>query len=604
MNYNNNQNDEYYQGIMAIVDDIVSSDLSQGAVVLMQQQQQQTDAVNDDGEQQQPSLPTLTTLQKEAMLLLHQQQYTSCEILARLDWSRCIQERRSDRMDIHMIAECYYRQEKWAAAKELFQVLFHYDQLKYRYKAACCSLKMGNLIEAIIVLEHIAMDTRTLQIHMLLGKLYVATSRKQLAIDSYTAALRLNPYTLEAVSVLASLGTEKVPITQALETGLSRKVLVHPDGGQFAFLFKEMIMILTARYHHQTTLALQLLRKLSTEYPDNVYLLLIQAELAVQSNHESATDLFHRVRTLEPGNVTGMDQYANLLGKAGKLHELSDLTDSMLQIDDKSPVSWTCLSLYHKYQVLSDSSNSASTNGDPIASALKFVEKAIALDQKHAFAHYIRGTILLEEHRPEYAAVSFFRSIEIQPTVSTYEGLVDAYLAAGKDREAIAAAKSAYNLAPRDPRTQTLVGLALAQGSTAPAKRSLKKALQMSPSMARPLFCLVEILRAEKDYDQCIELLTNALEAEALTMGCNSSLARLEDIYCRMGSIYMSKESYREAADAYDRALAANTSCNTAIEALDRLEKLMRGLDPNENSDDIVEDSDIEATTHRSSPPV
>ena len=591
MNNNDNskhfRNDLYYQNLTTIVDDIVSSDLRH-------QQRSINDAVVDEDIRQTspPVVLQLTTLQKEAITLLQQQQYTSSEILARFDWSRCAIEGRSDRIDIHIIAECYYQQDKWTAAKELYEVLFGYDNVKYRYKAACCSHKLGSLIEAIMVLEDIAVDSRTLPIHMLLGKLYTATSRKQLAIDAYLSALRLNPYALEAITALASLGTDKAPITSALEFSLTTmsQFDVH-----FAFLTKEIVLVLTAKYRHQTTLALQLLQKVSAEYPDNVFLLLIHAELALlQSNHVSAKDLFHRVRSLEPGNVTGMDQYANLLGMSRKINELSDLTDRMLQIDDKSPVSWTCLALYHKYH---------GRNDNNAANALKFVEKAIALDQKHAFAHYIRGTILFEEHRPEYAAVSFFRSIEIQPTVATYEGLVDSYLAARKDREAIAAAKTAYNLAPRDPRTQTLVGLALVQGSAAPAKRSLTKALQMSPSLSRPLFCLVEILRAEKDFDQCIELLNKALEANSVSVGHNSSLASNEDIFCRIGSIYTSKESYKEAVNVYNCALAANTYCNIAIEELDRLEKLMRGLDPNENSDDIVEDNDADAA-HRSSPPV
>jgi anaphase-promoting complex subunit 7 len=601
-----NRNNFYYQNLMSIVDDIVATDIYHQQEVLMYHHENNN--LNDDeiqhGDAQQ--FVKLTTLQKEAITLLHQQQYMSCEILARLDLSRCTIEKRNDRIDIHIIAECYYRQDKWAAAKELFEILFCYDNIRYRYKVACCSQKMGSLIEAICVLEDIPIDSRTLQIHMLLAKLYTATSKKQSAIDSYLSALRINPYTLEAIQMLAMLGADKAPITTALDIGRTTKIS-HDNSGQYAFLSKEIVLILTAKYRHQTTLALQLLQKLNMEYPDNVFLLLIEAELALQTNHESTKDIFHRIRSLDPGTTTGMDQYANILGSTGKIHELSDLTDSMLQLDDKSPISWTCLALYHKYQNRRDTSNTSgnnNNNSDAIASALKFVEKAIALDQKHAFAHYIRGTILLEEHRPEYAAVSFFRSIEIQPTVATYEGLVDAYLAAGKDKEAIAAAKTAYNLAPRDPRTQTLVGLALAQGSAAQAKRSLNKALQISPSLARPLYCLIEILRAEKDYEQCIELLNKALQAQSLTLGYNSSMASIEEIYCRMGSICTSMENYKEAINSYDRALAANTYCNTAIEALDRLDKLMRGLDPNENSDDIVEDNDPDITTHRNSSPV
>ena len=67
--------------------------------------------------------------------------------------------------------------------------------------------------------------------------------------------------------------------------------------------------------------------------------------------------------------------------------------------------------------------------------ALKFIDKAISLDQRHAFSHFVRGKILLDDRRPDYAGVSFFRSNEIEPTIATYEGLVDAYLEASKEKE-------------------------------------------------------------------------------------------------------------------------------------------------------------------------
>lgn len=562
MNYNKSL---YYHDLAAVVEDVVSS----------------------TSQEQFPLEQPLTDWQKEALALLHEQQYVSCEILARLDWSKCAVEKRSELVDIHLLAECCFQQDKWAAAKEFYELLYCYNHVKYRYKVASCLQKMGSLVEAVCVLEDIPVDSRTLQVHMLLGKLYTATSRKQVAIDSYLRALKINPNALEAVYALAALGIDKAPISAALDAGHANPIQKRNS----SFSLHEIVVMLTAKHRHQNGLALQLAQKLSVEYPDNVHYLLLQAELHQQTNDEAAEELYSRVRLLEPGNTVGMDQYANILGQAGKLHELSDLTDSMLAMDDKSPVSWTCLALYHKHQSTQD------PHGDHIASALKFVEKAIALDQRHAYAHYIRGTILLEEHRPEYAAVSFFRSNEIQPAVAAYEGLVDAYLAAGKDKEAIAAAKAAYNMAPRDPRTQTLVGLALAQGSAAQAKRSLTKALQASPALSRPLFCLVEILRLEKDYGQCIDLLQQALEGEAATVGSNSNLAHADEIFCRMGGIYTAMEHFKEAVNAYNRALAVNPDCVQAVQALDRLEKLMRGLDPNVNSDDIVEDNETDAAS-------
>jgi len=393
-------------------------------------------------------------------------------------------------------------------------------------------------------------------------------------VDAFLSALRENPFAIEAIHALADLGADKTAITAALDAGFERRGL---SDSQEAFTSRELIILLTAKQRHQAALAQQIAQKLSTEYPDNVYLLQLQAGLHLQKNDSvEAEELFQTIRRLEPANSQCMDQYANLLGQSGKLHELSDLTDSLLQADDKSATAWTCLALYHKWNQRSE--------------ALKFVEKAIAVDQRHAFAHYIRGTVLLQDHRPEYAAVSFFRSNEIHPDIGTYEGLVDAYLAAGKDKEAVAAAKEAYNMAPRDPRTLTLTGLALAQHSNqanmVKAKRSLTKALQMCPALSRPLFCLVEIHRLEKDYTTCIDLLKKALEGTDQ----NPSMAEPAIILSKMGEIYTVMENYRDAVDAFHRALAVNPNYQPAVQSLDQLEKLMRGVDPN-SSDEVVEDA-------------
>ena len=183
------------------------------------------------------------------------------------------------------------------------------------------------------------MDSRSLQVHMLLGKLYTATSRKHPAAESYLRALKENPYAMEAVQALASLGAEKckAPIAAALDAGHARRE-IQEENNNFALFSKEFVFMLTAKYRHQTGLAWQLAQKLSTEYPDNIHLLLAPASgtLPTEQRRSSRRILSSRshARTLEPGNTVGMDQYANILGQAGKLHELSDLTDSMLQMDD------------------------------------------------------------------------------------------------------------------------------------------------------------------------------------------------------------------------------------------------------------------------------
>ena len=185
------------------------------------------------------------------------------------------------------------------------------------------------------------------------------------------------------------------------------------------------------------------------------------------------------------------------------------------------------------------------------------------MDQRHAFAHRLRGAILLADSRPEHAAVSFFRSNEIVPDVTSYEGLVDSYLAAGKYKEAIIAAREAINAAPRDPRAVTLVGLALAQGQLGAdsgegmekAKRALRKALTLDPSALRPLMALVSIHVHEKDYDTCIDLLKQGIEG---TTDSQNLLHGQDVLQSRLGEIYMLSENYKEAIASFHAAIAMN----------------------------------------------
>lgn len=522
-----------------------------------------------------PPVTSLTTLQKEAFKLLGGRQFASCEILTTLDLSRAEAEDRSRHIDLHLLAECAFQQGQWVTAKALYCQLFDYDESLYRFKVACCLEKMEYMVEAIYTIDEIPLSQRTEDVHILYAKLHVASSSTQKAIEAFLEALRKNPYAIEAVYALASLNTDTAKILSAIDEG-HRK-----HGGEQENIVKEIALVLCAKVRHQTTTALQKADALAIEYPGNVEIMSLRAELYQQIvDYSTAESIYKDVRSAAPYRTRGMDRYADLLGHFGKISALSELADEMLILDDRSPVAWTCLAIYQKYAFPSQV--------EQVNKALKFIDKAIALDQRHSFAHFVRGTILLEGHRPEYAAVAFFRSNEIEPAIATFEGLVDAYMEASKNKEAVAAAKQVWSLAPRDPRTLTLTGLALAQCSDAQAKRPLKKALQMSPALARPLFCLVDLYKQEHQYDACLEILNEALSACSDSSGAN--IAKLEHILCAIGDVHAATEKYNSAFDAYNRALAANPSHGKARESLEQLEKLMKGLDPNENSDDIVED--------------
>jgi tetratricopeptide (TPR) repeat protein len=99
---------------------------------------------------------------------------------------------------------------------------------------------------------------------------------------------------------------------------------------------------------------------------------------------------------------------------------------------------------------------------------------------------------------------------------------------------------------------------------------------------------LVDIYCHQQEYDTCIELLNEGLEGNTAAQG---DLYGQDHILCKLGEIYTHQENYKEAIGAFHRALGLNPSLASAQRSMDRVEKLMRGLDPNETGDEIVEDS-------------
>lgn len=197
------------------------------------------------------------------------------------------------------------------------------------------------------------------------------------------------------------------------------------------------------------------------------------------------------------------------------------------------------------------------------------MEKAIALDQRHAFAHRLRGSILLADNRADHACVAFFRANEIARDIASYEGLVEAYIAADKYREAICTAKEAISLARGNPRAVALVGWAFAQASDSQsmvvegrdkAKRALRTALTLDPSAIRPLFALVDIYAQERDFEACTTLLKRGMEGT--TESSSTGMHNHQDLlYAKLGEVHTLSAGYQEAMTCFHTAIAMNPNC-------------------------------------------
>lgn len=74
------------------------------------------------------------------------------------------------------------------------------------------------------------------------------------------------------------------------------------------------------------------------------------------------------------------------------------------------------------------------------------VERALQLQPQHVLAYHVKGSLLLTLARPELAIHTFLAAKELSKDVHSFKGLVDAYLAAHRYKEALGAAKDAVQV--------------------------------------------------------------------------------------------------------------------------------------------------------------
>eukprot|EP00252_Welwitschia_mirabilis_P013278 TRINITY_DN29263_c0_g1_i1.p1 TRINITY_DN29263_c0_g1~~TRINITY_DN29263_c0_g1_i1.p1 ORF type:complete len:415 (-),score=106.73 TRINITY_DN29263_c0_g1_i1:72-1274(-) len=392
---------------------------------------------------------------------------------------------------------------------------------------------------------------------------------------AYKEALRQCPYVLEAIAALAELGLSLKDIIYVLQQAQNRTGKISSDPETLRWLQRYAEAQFAAASNDQKG-ALEHYGHLSFRFPSNLHLLLetARAQTAIGKTDEAVTT-FEKVRALDQYNITGMDEYAMLLQKRADIPQLNRLVNDLLLTDPNRPEVWAASAVY--WDTREDKTR-----------ALGDVERCLRLDDRHFPGYIIKGNLLLATNRAEAAIIVFRKAQQIRPDLRSYQGLVRGYLAIGKTKEALYAARESIKVMPQSAKALTLVGDVYASipDTKDKARKFYESALRMEPGYLGAALALADLTAAEGRNDDAIKLLEGYLR----DWSDDSLHTKLAQIYAVIGR-------FEEALSHYSASLRININNEAAKRGLERLERQMKGSDPDaaEEDEDNEDEEDAEA---------
>merc|ERR1712166_905717 len=440
-----------------------------------------------------------------------------------------------------------------------------------RLKIAQCQVEIGETKQALDTLEAIPARQRTPTANMLLGKLSQHGADRA-AVTAYKEVLRVNPWAVEAVIALQELGAWEALDSLRLQDTWQGIGQAQPRAPWLCEVVAAHAC--TERYEHRDSL--QIYAGLQSQFPENLYILLesAKAHLLLDNYHDAAKN-YEMARVADECNMAGMDLYASTMIHSAQevaLINLNELSHSMMQVDCNRPEAWSAAALY------SDLKGSCEDREQ----ALVFAERAIHLDNHHVCSYVLYGYLALSSGLAEKAITAFRVAYQLRREILVFQGLVEAYLSVGKVKEALTIAKEALQLMKNDPKALYLEG-------RAKARKAFTNAIAKDKYCTDAVISLVRLDVDEKKPQDALKRLEQHLELEN-----NPS------VQCELGELLSKLHKYQEALPHFHTVLAAQPKHERAKRGLDRLQKLIKGLDPDaeeedeELDEDGVEDEDLD----------
>ena len=337
--------------------------------------------------------------------------------------------------------------------------------------------------------------------------------------------------------------------------------------------------------------------------------------------HERAIEakrLYARCRDVDPHALDGMDGYAELLytrfadddrgytgggimshaadadahmggfgvlstgfgfpGEMGPSAGLARLARDLSTTDSDRPESWAASAMYW------------SSKGDSTR-ALDHAERALRADDRHAGALLVKGHVCLSLRRADAAASAFRRAAALAPSVVSYAGLVASYVLQRRLKEAMVAAKEAIRIAPNSAKATALLGDVHRRSIDGldRARKAYEQSLRVDSSDAGVTTSLADVLAELGRADEAQRLLRRHME----THPAKSVRARVA-LHCKLGTTLSRTRALADALGQFQAALAEDPDSQEARRGLHRVERLMKGQDPDAPDEDEEDDEDPE----------
>ncbi|XP_066365751.1 anaphase-promoting complex subunit 7-like isoform X2 [Miscanthus floridulus] len=466
--------------------------------------------------------------------------------------------------------------------------LLSFNENEVKFKIALCHSALCEHREALHEMEGIPSKVRTLKMNMMLGKLYRISRNSRTAAVCYKECLRQCPYVFEAITALAEMGLSAKEFSLLFPQAPNRGGKVPGDfvDAQRWWSYVEAQCCIAS---HDYKGGLDIYLELMQRFPNNVHILLEIAKVeAIIGRNDEVIMNFEKARLIDPNIMTYMDEYAILLKSKSDYIKLNKLVHDMLHIDPARPE--TCVALAAMWERKDE------------RKALTYAEKSLRVDDRHITGYIMKGNLHLSLNRPDLAVTDFRGAQELRADLRSYQGLVRAYLALSKCKEALFTAREAMKVLHQSAKALKLVGDVHAISSSGREKTSVQDQQQIIQQR-------ILLRQARKFYESAIRLEPGFLGA-ALALadlhvveGRNKEAVMLLEKYLRqwaddslhikLAQVHAATNMLSDALSHYQSALRINPQNEAAKNGLERLEKQMKGVDPDapeeeeENEDDI-----------------